>query len=168
MVEAPMQSADAIVLLGGESQGRPVEAARLYRLGIAPRVVVVGIGDNATNRKTLAKGGVPNEAILKEVSSSSTLENAVFAKPILEQAGFKRVLLVTSSFHARRALATFQQQIPDIEFGVATSRIDWWDTPQGAPQEDSWAAKEFIKLAYYWVFHGITPWVSSSTTIENR
>lgn len=159
VVEAPMTTADAIVLLGGESQGRPVEAARLYHLGVARRVVVVGTGDNVSNRRILRNAGVPVEAILTEPSSSSTLENAIFVRPILEQAGIRKALLVTSSFHARRALATFQQRIPDVSFGVSTSRIGWWDTPQGRPQEDSWAAKEFVKIAYYWIVHGIVPWI---------
>lgn len=162
VVEAPMRSADAILLLGGESQGRPVEAARLYHLGVAPYVVVVGTGDNASNCRILRNSGVPVEAILVEPSSSSTLENANFVRPMLERAGFRRVVLVTSSFHARRALATFQQRIPDVEFGVSLSRIAWWDTPQGRPQEDNWAAKEFIKLTYYWVVHGVRPWVAGS------
>ena len=160
VVEAPMATADAIVLLGGEPQGRPVEAARLYHLGVAPHVVVVGTGDNASNRRVLSRSGVPAEAILIEPSSSSTLENATFVRPLLKRAGIRRVLLVTSSFHARRALATFQQRIPDVEFGVSTSRIGWWDTPQGRPQEDNWAAKEFVKLGYYWVVHGISPWIA--------
>lgn len=156
-----MATADAIVLLGGESQGRPVEAARLYHLGVAPRVVVVGTGDNASNRRILSRAGVPSEAILIEPSSSSTLENATFVRPMLEQAGIRRALLVTSSFHARRALATFQQRIPGVVFGISTSRIGWWDTPQGRPQEDNWAAKEFVKLGYYWVVHGIRPWIAA-------
>jgi uncharacterized SAM-binding protein YcdF (DUF218 family) len=101
------------------------------------------------------------EAILTENDSSSTFENAAFVSPLLERAGIRRALLVTSSFHARRALATFQQQIPDVEFGVSTSRIGWWDTPQGRPQENTWAAKEFLKLSYYWIVHGIRPWLTS-------
>lgn len=160
VVDAPMATADAIVLLGGEPQGRPMEAARLYHLGVAPRVVVVGTGDNASNRRILSRAGVPPEAILIEPSSSSTLENATFVRPMLERAGIRRVLLVTSSFHARRALATFQQRIPGVAFGVSTSRIGWWDTPQGRLQEDNWAAKEFVKLGYYWAVHGIRPWIA--------
>ncbi len=161
VVEVPMTSADIIILLGGEPQARPLEAARLYHLGVAPRVVVVGTGDNASNQRSLRKAGVPVEAILTENDSSSTFENAAFVSPLLERAGIRRALLVTSSFHARRALATFQQQIPDVEFGVSTSRIGWWDTPQGRPQENTWAAKEFLKLSYYWIVHGIRPWLTS-------
>ena len=159
VIESRPAKADAIVVLGGESQARPVEAARLYRQGVAPLVFIIGTGDTPTNRRALIEAGVPPDRILVETQSRSTLQNAEFAKPLLEQARVRHAVLVTSSFHARRALATFQQRIPGIQFGVATSRIGWWDTPQGKLQEDEWAAIEMVKIPGYWVFHGIRPWV---------
>lgn len=162
VIESPIPHADAILILGGESQARPVAAARLYREGVAPRVFIIGTGDHETNRRALLSGGVPSDRITIERKSKSTLENADFAKPLLEAAGVRRVLLVTSSFHARRALATFQQRIPGIDFGVTTSRIGWWDTPRGREQEDEWARIEMWKIPAYWLFHGITPWVKKN------
>lgn len=162
VLESGSSGADAIVVLGGESQARPVEAARLYREGVAPLVFIVGTGDTATNRQVLIQGGVPAERILMETESRSTLQNADFSKPLLEGAGVRRAVLVTSSFHARRALATFQQRIPGIEFGVATSRIGWWDTPPGSQREDEWAAIEMMKIPGYWILHGIRPWVKKT------
>jgi uncharacterized SAM-binding protein YcdF (DUF218 family) len=159
VIESRPGKADAIVVLGGESQARPVEAARLYRQGVAPLVFIIGTGDTPTNRRALIEAGVPPDRILVETQSRSTLQNAEFAKPLLEEARVRNAVLVTSSFHARRALATFQQRIPGIEFGVATSRIGWWDTPRGKLQEDEWAAIEMVKIPGYWVLHGIRPWV---------
>ena len=168
VIESPISQADAILVLGGESQARPVTAARLYREGVASKVFIIGTGDHETNRRALLSGGVPENRITIERESKSTLENAEFAKPLLEAAGVRRVLLVTSSFHARRALATFQQRIPGIEFGVTTSRIGWWDTPPGRNQEDEWARIEMWKIPAYWIFHGITPWVKSSPSVNDR
>lgn len=159
-VETPRKPADAIILLGGEPQGRPVKAAELYRAGMAPLVVVVGHGDNDSNRRTLLQSGVPAGRILTETHSTSTIENADFSRRLLLENQIRTALLVTSSYHARRALGTFQRRIPEIEFGVATSRIGWWDTPQGRPQEDRWAAKEIVKLAGHWILHGIPPWTA--------
>lgn len=164
VVESSIPQADAIVVLGGESQARPVAAARLYREGVAARVFIIGTGDHETNRRALLKGGVPPDRITIETKSKTTLENAEFAKPLLEASGVRRALLVTSSFHARRALATFQQRIPDVEFGIATSRISWWDTPPGRKQEDNWARIEMWKIPAYWIFHGIKPWVKDAST----
>jgi uncharacterized SAM-binding protein YcdF (DUF218 family) len=159
VVDSPRSKADAIVVLGGESQGRPVVAARLFREGVAPLVVITGRGDVPTNRKVLLEAGVPEDRILLETASKTTLENAELSRPVLRDAGIRRAVLVTSSFHARRALATFQQRIPGIEFSVATSRIGWWDTPRGRLQEDEWAAIEMVKIPGYWVMHGIRPWI---------
>ena len=168
VIESPISQADAILVLGGESQARPITAARLYREGVASKIFIIGTGDHETNRRALLSGGVPENRITIERESKSTLENAEFAKPLLEAAGVRRVLLVTSSFHARRALATFQQRIPGIEFGVTTSRIGWWDTPPGRNQEDEWARIEMWKIPAYWIFHGITPWVKSSPSASDR
>jgi uncharacterized SAM-binding protein YcdF (DUF218 family) len=168
VIESPISQADAILVLGGESQARPVAAAKLYREGVASKVFIIGTGDHEANRRALLSGGVPEDRITIEKESKSTLENADFAKPLLEAAGVRRVLLVTSSFHARRALATFQQRIPGFEFGVTTSRIGWWDTPRGRDQEDAWARIEMWKIPAYWIFHGITPWVKNSTLSIDR
>jgi len=168
VIESPISQADAILVLGGESQARPVTAAKLYREGVASKVFIIGTGDHETNRRALLSGGVPEDLITIERESKSTLENADFAKPLLEAAGVRRVLLVTSSFHARRALATFQQRIPGIAFGVTTSRIGWWDTPTGRNQEDEWARIEMWKIPAYWIFHAITPWVKNSPSATDR
>lgn len=168
VIESPISQADAILVLGGESQARPVAAARLYREGVASKVFIIGTGDHETNRRALLSGGVSADRITIEKESKSTLENADLAKPLLEAAGVRRVLLVTSSFHARRALATFQQRIPGIEFGVTTSRIGWWDTPRGRDQEDEWARIEMWKIPAYWIFHGITPWVKKVSSADDR
>ena len=161
VIESPVSQADAILVLGGESQARPLAAARLYREGVASKIFVIGTGDHETNRRALLSGGVPDDCITIESKSKSTLENADFAKPLLQAAGVRRVLLVTSSFHARRALATFQQRIPEIAFGVTTSRIGWWDTPRGRDQEDEWARIEMWKIPASWIFHGISPLVKN-------
>jgi len=168
VVETRPAKADAIVVLGGESQARPVEAARLYREGVAPLVFVIGTGDTPTNRRTLIQEGVPPDRIMVETKSRSTLQNAEFSRSLLEKAGVRHAVLVTSSFHARRALTTFQQQIPGVDFGMATSRIGWWDTPRGRLQEDEWAAIEMMKIPGYWLLHGIEPWIKKTAPpVEN-
>ncbi|NBS53064.1 MAG: YdcF family protein [Spartobacteria bacterium] len=165
IVQTAVEPADAIVVLGGESQGRPVEAARLYNEGLAPRVFVVGTGDNERNRRALLRAGVPEDRITCETASESTLENAMFVRPLLEKAGVHRAILVTSSYHTRRALAVFQQRVPGIHFDMASSRIGWWDTPKGRRQENAWAVIEFIKIPAYWILYGVHPWIEKSPAV---
>ena len=165
IVQSAIEPADAIVVLGGESQGRPVEGARLYKQGLAPRVFVVGTGDNERNRRALLREGVPEDLITCETASESTLENAMFVRPLLEKAGVHRAILVTSSYHTRRALAVFQQRVPSIHFEMVPSRIGWWDTPKGRRQENAWAAIEFIKIPAYWILYGVHPWIEKSPAV---
>jgi uncharacterized SAM-binding protein YcdF (DUF218 family) len=165
IVQTAIEPADAIVVLGGESQGRPVEGARLYKQGLAPRVFVVGTGDNERNRRALLREGVPEDLITCETASESTLENAMFVRPLLEKAGVHRAILVTSSYHTRRALAVFQQRVPSIHFEMVPSRIGWWDTPKGRRQENAWAAIEFIKIPAYWILYGVHPWIEKSPAV---
>ncbi len=124
--------ADAIVVLGGslglplpprvhvdlsDSADRILYAARLYRAGVAPRIVVSGgnvfpqPGMDAESRYTaalLAEWGVPAAAILIETESRNTYQNAVFTRRLLEKHRIDTVVLVTSGFHMPRALAVFE------------------------------------------------------------
>ena len=54
----------------------------------------------------LARAGVPEEKILRENRSQDTMENLRFAARLLGGAKGKRVLVVTSDYHLRRALLT--------------------------------------------------------------
>lgn len=155
-----MDHADAIVVLGGEAVGRPSEAARLYHAGVAPLVIVTGIGDTGRNQGVLLAAGVPKDRILLETKSCSTLQNADFTRPILEGSGVKRALIVTSRFHSRRALATFRKRNPGIEFGVVGAKFAWWDTAEGKKSEDRFAMVEMAKSICYWLRYGIPPFES--------
>jgi uncharacterized SAM-binding protein YcdF (DUF218 family) len=157
VVSVPMEKADALIVLGGEPLARPTEAARLYRAGVAPRVFVTGRGDAGTNRRILLEGGVPADRIVVESRAMTTRSNAGLLKPMLEAAGVRSALIVTSPFHTRRALATFRKVMPDIIFGVTDSSIGWWSRPEGRWDVNRFAAIEFLKTAEYWLIYGVSP-----------
>ena len=61
-------------------------------------------------KKYLKSIAIPDSAIIIENNSKNTYENAVFTKHILDSMQFRgSILLVTSSFHMRRALAIFNK-----------------------------------------------------------
>ena len=61
-------------------------------------------------KKYLTAIAIPDSAIIIENNSKNTYENAVFTKQILDSMQFKgSILLVTSSFHMRRAIAIFNK-----------------------------------------------------------
>ncbi|MGI4763156.1 MAG: YdcF family protein [Janthinobacterium lividum] len=126
--------ADAAVLLTGitEADRRPhdrvylnegadrfTNALWLYRAGKVRRIIISGglaslraqpgVAPEAEQLATLLKlAGVPASAILVEPRSQNTRENALCTKALLQQhPDIKSLVLVTSAFHERRALACF-------------------------------------------------------------
>ena len=160
MVSVPMEHADAIILLGGEPLARPLEAAHLYRIGVAPRIFVSGIGDAARNRQILLSSGVPVQAITMEAKATTTYSNATLLRPLLVASNVRSALIVTSPFHMRRALATFQKIMPEIKFGVTDATPDWGKGTEGRRKINRLAAIEFLKIFEYWIFYGVSPFLS--------
>jgi uncharacterized SAM-binding protein YcdF (DUF218 family) len=115
-VDSGPVKADAIVVLGGGMTERPERAAELFKQGEAPEILVSGKGDCASNEKLLEKEGVPEKVITLECGSHTTRENAEFSIPLLRQMGAHRVIIVTSWYHSRRALACFEHYAPDLKF----------------------------------------------------
>jgi len=124
----------AIVLLGGAtSPAEPPErpypelggavdriwhAARLYKQGLAPKIILSGGRspglEGRTDLQTEAQAmrlllldlGVPDNALVLEESSRSTKENVNNTKTLV---GNQPVALVTSAFHMPRAMRNFQE-----------------------------------------------------------
>lgn len=137
---------DAVVLLGGitderveASRGRPSFNDNVERLVVvhellAAKKAKVAIlsgapmskelaeyGEARTLAKQLRAWGVPEEAILLEEESRNTRENALYTARIVRERGFRRVLVVTSAFHMRRARECFAA----VDLDVDTLRVDY-------------------------------------------
>lgn len=114
---------DAILLLGvaldahdqptGELRLRAKEAARAYGEGQAPRIVACGgtlpghaRAEAAVMADLLREEGVPEDAVVREEQSQDTMENFRNAAALLGGAKGRRVLVVTSDYHLRRAVMT--------------------------------------------------------------
>ncbi len=152
-VEGPRTKADVIVVLGGEPRIRVQRAAELFREGAAPQILVTGYGDCAENVRQLVNAGVPRDAIRRECESKNTLENARFSVVELRKAGAKKVILVTSWYHSRRAQACFRDAAPDLEFVSlpVTSGL------RGYHASANYIWNEYLKLGYYTLVHRVRP-----------
>src|ERR1035437_550283 len=115
-VDSGAGQADAMVVLGGGSLERAERAAELFKAGETPRIICSGLGDAGVNAAFLTNSDVPTAAILLEPKSHTTRENAKFSIPLLRALGAKRVIIVTTWYHSRRALACFEHYAPDIKF----------------------------------------------------
>ena len=127
------QEADAIIVLGAGllRDGRPgwaltrrsLQAADLWRAGIAPYILCTGgqaesfpRSEADACREILRASQVPASVILLEEQSRSTEENAIFSRRILEGIGIADVVLVSDSYHMLRASWLFHLQ------GISTYR----------------------------------------------
>jgi uncharacterized SAM-binding protein YcdF (DUF218 family) len=122
LVVAPdVKPAGAIVVLGASgyrdgtlgdaSLRRAVAGIRLYREGLAPRIVFLGMAGEAESRARLAVTfGVPREAIITESEEPTTRNEAHRMNVVLRQRlGVRDILLVTDVLHMRRARALFER-----------------------------------------------------------
>jgi uncharacterized SAM-binding protein YcdF (DUF218 family) len=148
---------DVIVVLGGGSHERSERAAELFKEHAAARIIVSGYGDGGINRHLLVAAGVPAKMIELEDKSKTTKENAEFTVKLLRQQKVRRVILVTSWYHSRRALACFQHYAPGIRFYsrpsyFASARADWAHNRIG-----NRVRLEYAKLLGYWIRYGVYP-----------
>jgi uncharacterized SAM-binding protein YcdF (DUF218 family) len=124
---------DVIVLLGGgandsvqdlsgigvpsdDMMSRLVTAVRAQKRTGIPVLVSGGpmedkrIPESWIVRRFLHDLGVPASKILVEDRSRDTVENARYVSEICSRFGFRRLILVTSAYHMKRAQLAFQQQ----------------------------------------------------------
>jgi uncharacterized SAM-binding protein YcdF (DUF218 family) len=178
-----LPNADAIVVLGGAISGvvsprlfpdlssaadRVWHAARVYHAGKAPLLVVSGgrlpwrdeeAPEAVAILVFLEDLGVASDHVLLEDRSSTTRGNALETRELLRQRGIKRVLLVTSALHMRRAVAAFRAVGIDV-VPVATDHEVVDRTPTtpldyipdaGALAGGSRALKEYLGVFVYWL-----------------
>ena len=157
-VDSGPVKADVIIVLGGGtgSHERPEQAAEFFKKNDAPRIIVSGAGDDSINRRILIEQGVLANAIQLESKSETTAQNAQFTIKILRAEKIHSAIIVTSWYHSRRALETFEHYAPEIKFYsrpsyFAFNRVDW--THLMAKR----IYLEFLKLPGYWIRYGVCP-----------
>ena len=149
--------AQAVVVLGAaQYNGRPSavlrarldHAASLYQRGFADTVVVTGgrqPGDRYTEASTsaayLAKLGIPDSAVLREVSGRTSWQSLASAAAFLKRRGVHTVLLVSDGFHAARIVA-----IAD-ELGLKGYASPTRTSPIHGRKELTYMAKETFAVA---------------------
>jgi uncharacterized SAM-binding protein YcdF (DUF218 family) len=80
------------------SPERIEKAARLYREGMAPRIILTV----DVEKKALTDLGVPGERITLAPGPKTTYQEALVVAPILRREGYRSALVVTDPYHLRR------------------------------------------------------------------
>jgi uncharacterized SAM-binding protein YcdF (DUF218 family) len=183
---AMLPQADAILVLGGcvEPASPPRQtinllagadrvwyAAQLYRAGKAPQIVVSGgqspwSGMEKSEAEAMAEFltdlGIPDSAILLEMESLNTYQNALLSKPLLEKNNIQSVLLVTSALHFPRAFAIFKTMgivaFPaptDFEITDTPNTLLRWLPDTSALDGSTRAIKEYLG----WYVYKMQGWI---------
>ena len=123
------QTADAIVVFaggvgesgkaGGGHLERLKQAVDLYKAGYAPSLIlssgyVFSFKEAEVMRALAIDQGVPADRILLEEQATNTYENVTFTSRILREHQWKRILLVSSPYHMRRATMVWHKASPDV------------------------------------------------------
>ena len=145
------RGADAIVVLTG-GRGRTAEGLTQLRKGKGGVLILSGVHEDADLDSIFLNrvNTVERTNIVLEKRSTSTYENAVEVRKILEERGLKSMVLITSGYHIKRAHYIFTNVMPPeiaVEsYSVMTPNFDterWW-----SGKSLGLLAIEFLK--YYW------------------
>ena len=152
VVDNPQKS-DAIVVLAGETIVRPAHGLELLRQGMAPRMFI----DAETGRifdshlTDIAQKYIDEQPDAKSIAVCGVLSHSTVAETAdvdrcIQPLHPHRVLLVTSDYHTRRALAICSKRLPQYQWSVAAARNPvqfgdaWWTEREWAKTTfDEWA-----------------------------
>ena len=166
-LEQPPAPADAIVVFaggvgesgqaGGGYQERLGRAIELYRAGWAPRLVissgfVFAFKEAEVMRGLAIANGVAPSDIALETRAANTHENVIFTNDILKQRGWRRILIVSSPYHMRRALLTWRKAAPEVDVQPEPPRSSQFYThDRGATfTQIRGLVQEYVALVDYW------------------
>jgi uncharacterized SAM-binding protein YcdF (DUF218 family) len=150
--EDPLDKADAIVVLAGSTMERPLEAADLYRDGYSRTIVLTRQMRDGGELALVSRGvsfaedvervhhaflelGVPREAIvIPGRVHNSTAAEAVTVRELSASHGWRRIIIISSKYHLRRARFAFHRELrgTGVEVLMRGTRYDssdperWW------------------------------------------
>jgi len=163
-VHKQLQQSEAIVLVGGAFTERAPAAAMLYREGYAPLVILANDGvfsgwSTKYHRNLyqvewaaeyLIGQGVPRDRIVMlPFYGSATVFDALAVKRYLLTNKLKKIIVVTSDYHTRRAFWVFKNVVRDY-----TGDISIFPARSFSIETRS-LAMEYVKLGYYFLRYGI-------------
>jgi uncharacterized SAM-binding protein YcdF (DUF218 family) len=140
-VTDPLEKADAIVAISGDTGARADSAIALWKQGYAPVLIFSGgsrdpesVASAELMKRTAVAAGVPETAIVVEGTSATTEENAQHVAELMRSRGLGSAILVTSPYHQRRAAMLFEREFGRAALSLRNHPADdpdwdatfWW------------------------------------------
>lgn len=106
---AELRPADVIVVLGGDEGTRSLGAAKAFRAGLAPSIVVSSDEDFILD--ALAASGIPRDAIFVDPLAKRTIDHpdTIRKVPEISLSTESRLIVSSSRFQERRAKFLFER-----------------------------------------------------------
>ncbi len=126
VAEEKLPTADAIFVFGHYDPRPALQAAKLWKSGKAPKIILSGRGRDKIPQgfeteadfyaSLIEKEGIPSSTLILEKESTNTLENVLLGIAAGKRGGFRPKSLILCALPPllRRSIATFQKQFPDI------------------------------------------------------
>lgn len=178
IVEKPVEKADIIFVLGGSATylERTDKAAELFKNGVTKKILLTDDGTRGgwsqteqrnmpfveLARRNLVAQGVPAENIeILKPETTGTIYEAKALTQLSKKENLRTILLVTSAYHTRRALRTFESEFAKenlpAEMGIVSAQTGrqtpppsvWWLSVFGWQS----VAGEYVKSVYYWIYY---------------
>lgn len=159
--QAPVR-ADLIVALGGDGGYRIAKAYALYRQGYATRILLTGadgMPDETRNAylgwraQYLLDKGVSQDAILFDLRSTSSRDEAANTLAIMRREGLKTALVVSDPPHLRRLSCIWGALFSESgrSYVLVASEPPWWNAAQWWSHDYAavFVLSEMVKLVYY-------------------
>lgn len=159
--------ADAIVVLGGDPQ-RSLYGVELYKHGLAPQLWHTGAYIKPGQKVSIAhlairdaiRDGVPREAT-SLLASRTTWEDGEAIAGLVRERGVRRLLVVTTWSHSRRALCVLQHHLAgtgvELHYEPPPAEMfdprTWWL----GGKERMAVLREVVAIPYYWLRYGLNP-----------
>ncbi len=160
-IQTNLQQSDVIIILGGDSE-RVSYGVELYNENYSDNIIMTG-GHidipylNTTwaelQKKEAVKLGVLPEDIMLADKSTTTYEDALFARDIMLQNNFTSAIVVTSPYHMRRAAWLFGRVFNNDDITLMYSPVEnswfkpekWWTDGRDIHT----VMNEYAKFVYY-------------------
>lgn len=152
-------SADAIIILSGDSGNRVKKGVALYKRKKAPLLIFTGEPVMNTSMPKIMSEyaeqmGVPTKNILLEENSTSTHEHPKNCATLMKEKNIQSIIVVTSYYHTQRTQSVFKKYFKNTKIKVTIVGAEdgityktWW-------QHENMREKilmELAKTAWYWL-----------------
>jgi uncharacterized SAM-binding protein YcdF (DUF218 family) len=154
------------VVLGGGPDTRPFEAARLFHLGLAPKILLMNPRPSPSaelglvptearlSRDIILRQGVPADAIFTAADTvTSSYDESLSFRNWAGTNAIKEAIIPTDVFHTRRVRWLYHKELAGSDIAVQIEAVpvheysvnDWWQHEQGVIAFQN----EVLKYVYY-------------------